>query len=89
MIIIRLCILACLSKQTSFWAGVYDKFGFPVVYGPWEKTSAGPGLWERPKSSGTPKNILEQCVEAKPGRTHMVLFRLWQANVLKPLGMER
>ena len=43
----------------------------------------GPGLWERPKSSGTPKNILEQCVEAKPGRTHMVLFRLWQANVLK------
>lgn len=44
----------------------------------------GPGLWERPKdSSAKPGNILEQCVQATPGRTHRVLSRLWKNGILK------
>lgn len=46
-------------------------------------TGAGPGLWERPKSSASPGNILEQCVQATPGRTHLVLSRLWKDGILK------
>ncbi|OLP97555.1 NAD-dependent protein deacetylase SRT1 [Symbiodinium microadriaticum] len=42
----------------------------------------GPGLWERPKGE-TPSNILEQCVQARPGPTHGFLFRLWKVGVLK------
>eukprot|EP00747_Dinoflagellata_sp_TGD_P045770 gnl/TRDRNA2_/TRDRNA2_144041_c1_seq1.p1 gnl/TRDRNA2_/TRDRNA2_144041_c1~~gnl/TRDRNA2_/TRDRNA2_144041_c1_seq1.p1 ORF type:complete len:385 (+),score=49.25 gnl/TRDRNA2_/TRDRNA2_144041_c1_seq1:121-1155(+) len=44
----------------------------------------GPGLWERPKDYPQPAgNILDQCVQAQPGRTHKVLFRLWQTGILK------
>jgi len=42
----------------------------------------GPGLWERPKCE-RPEGILDQCVRAKPGRTHAVLFRLFKAGILK------
>ncbi|CAE8610233.1 unnamed protein product [Polarella glacialis] len=46
------------------------------------KLPTGPGLWELPKSV-KPEGILEQCVRAKPGRTHILLFRLWKAGILK------
>jgi len=43
----------------------------------------GPGLWELPKSQRPTGNILEQCTQAQPGRTHAVLSRLWRAGLLK------
>jgi len=46
------------------------------------KLPTGPGMWERPKCE-RPEGILEQCVRAQPGRTHGVLFRLWQQGILK------
>eukprot|EP00930_Biecheleria_cincta_P004166 TRINITY_DN105056_c0_g1_i1.p1 TRINITY_DN105056_c0_g1~~TRINITY_DN105056_c0_g1_i1.p1 ORF type:complete len:373 (+),score=33.78 TRINITY_DN105056_c0_g1_i1:66-1121(+) len=47
------------------------------------KLPTGPGLWELPKADRPQGNILEQCVRAKPGRTHGVLFRFWAAGLLK------
>ncbi|CAK0826572.1 unnamed protein product, partial [Prorocentrum cordatum] len=49
----------------------------------------GPGLWERPKDDAAPPpgaprgGILEQCARARPGRTHGVVQRLWEAGRLR------
>ncbi|CAK0826570.1 unnamed protein product, partial [Prorocentrum cordatum] len=48
----------------------------------------GPGLWERPKDAAPPPGaprggILEQCARARPGRTHGVVQRLWEAGRLR------
>lgn len=47
------------------------------------KLPTGPGLWELPKTDRPAGNILEQCARARPGRTHMIMFRLWKAGLLK------
>lgn len=47
------------------------------------KLPTGAGMWERPKADHPEGNILEQCARAKPGRTHGVLFRLWESGILK------
>lgn len=43
----------------------------------------GPGLWELPKNERQKGNLLDECVKAKPGRTHVVLTQMWRAGMLK------
>lgn len=71
-------VLAFTGAGISTGAGIAD-----FRSGTNTSLPTGPGLWERPKSSTSPGNILEQCVQATPGRTHLVLSRLWKDGILK------
>lgn len=71
-------VLAFTGAGISTGAGIAD-----FRSGTNTSLPTGPGLWERPKSSASPGNILEQCVQPTPGRTHLVLSRLWKDGILK------
>lgn len=71
-------IIAFTGAGISTGAGIADfRSGCNTVL------PTGPGLWERPKSAEGTTNILEQCAKAQPGRSHLFLFRLWKAGMLK------
>eukprot|EP00419_Tripos_fusus_P000371 CAMPEP_0172672430 /NCGR_PEP_ID=MMETSP1074-20121228/11540_1 /TAXON_ID=2916 /ORGANISM="Ceratium fusus, Strain PA161109" /LENGTH=360 /DNA_ID=CAMNT_0013489613 /DNA_START=153 /DNA_END=1233 /DNA_ORIENTATION=+ len=71
-------VVAFTGAGVSTGAGIMDfRSGHNTIL------PTGPGLWELPKAQRPTGNILGQCAQAQPGRTHAVLFRLWRAGVLK------
>lgn len=78
MILAAKHVIAFTGAGISTGAGIADfRSGLNT------KLSTGPGMWERPKCDRGQGNILEQCVQAQPGRTHAVLAKLWKAGILK------
>lgn len=71
-------IIAFTGAGLSTGAGIMD-----FRSGAGTAVPTGPGLWERPKADQPKGNILEQCAQAKPGKSHAVLFRMWQAGLLR------
>mmetsp|Transcript_130167 Transcript_130167/g.417731 ORF Transcript_130167/g.417731 Transcript_130167/m.417731 type:complete len:352 (+) Transcript_130167:86-1141(+) len=71
-------IIAFTGAGVSTGAGIADfRSGLNT------KLPTGPGMWELPKADRQAGNILEQCAQAKPGRAHKSLVRLWKAGLLK------
>lgn len=71
-------VIAFTGAGISTGAGIAD-----FRSGSNTRLPTGAGMWERPKSDQPAGNILEQCAKASPGRTHHILYRLWNAGILK------